>query len=190
MTALLFSFCSTDNTFTIYPKLPLHGKNVSYLQILMSLSVIYVVPITLLFKYLPFWCTMIYEKKGNFILQKSGINDSFDVYICDRMNFKGLYGIALVSLLHVSKWCYLRKVLTVPCYPLYPSASRRNTFIIFCRNLLSVLLKVISHCNKYFQVWYVRVFFMICTEFWCISEMQANFVSFGKLHCNLGFYIM
>lgn len=55
---------------------------------------------------------MIYEKKGNFILQKSGINDSFDVYIYDRMNFKGLYGIALVSLQHVSKWCYLRKVLT------------------------------------------------------------------------------
>lgn len=46
---------------------------------------------------------MIYEKKGNFILQKSGINDSFDVYIYDRMNFKGLYGIALVSLQHVSK---------------------------------------------------------------------------------------
>lgn len=55
---------------------------------------------------------MSYEKKGHFILQKTGINNSFDVYTGDRMNFKSLYGIVLVSLLHVSKWCYLRKVLT------------------------------------------------------------------------------
>lgn len=136
MTALLFSFCSTDKTFTIYPKLPLHGKKVSYLQTLMSLSVIYVVPITLLFKYLPFWCTMIYKKKGHFILQKSGINDSFDVYICDRMNVKGLYGIALVSLLHVSKWCYLRKVLT-NC----------------------AMLSIVSICilSKYFYIFFVEI---------------------------------
>lgn len=46
---------------------------------------------------------MDYQKQGHFILGKIGIQDSLDLCIWGGINFKGLYGIILGSLLHISE---------------------------------------------------------------------------------------
>lgn len=71
------------------------------------------------------------KSQGHFVLGKIGIQDSLDLYVCGGMNFKGLYGIILGSLLHISEGMMLsqkkdvilalRKVLIN--YAVLPSVS-------------------------------------------------------------------